>query len=413
MPSNASRPLRLYILCGNAAYNRGDRANLLTQIRLIRERFPDADITLDSFDPEVDACRYGVRVVKRALFLSREQFDCLKRADAVIWGGGALLADNACMTLVPWWYVMLVVVKGLLKKPVMAWSHGVVLETAAGRFFAARALNSVDIISVRDRNSLETVNRLHLKQPAVLTADPVVCLQPSAAERGRELLAANDVPQDGRPLIGICPTFWPFYHRSSDLIPYMFGRKFRLYGSRNRKRIERHNRTLREVVDILLQRHDARIVFFPRYPCAPWPDVELLRGIAAGSVHPERVSVIESDKIGPADYFAMFHVFSGFICTAMHDAIVATILGRPCVHLYYEQKGLDFFSEIGALSFAREWRCLFEEDGAAETVTLLETALEQWPAAWPEISRNLTRLQEQAALNIQMLATLIAERCRQ
>jgi hypothetical protein len=66
--------MNLYILCGNATFNRGDRVNLLAQIQLLKHKFPDADINVDSFRPEVDQAWYGVRVVKRSWFLSPHKF---------------------------------------------------------------------------------------------------------------------------------------------------------------------------------------------------------------------------------------------------------------------------------------------------------------------------------------------------
>ena len=78
---------KIYILCGNATYNRGDRGNLTAQLDLLLERFPGADITIDSFRKDIDEHWYPVRVIERGAFLSFKQLAYLARADVVVWGG--------------------------------------------------------------------------------------------------------------------------------------------------------------------------------------------------------------------------------------------------------------------------------------------------------------------------------------
>ncbi len=95
-------PTRICILCGNAAHNRGDRANLSAQISLLRTRLPDADITVCSDRPDIDKSWYGVTIVPRGMPCSLRLFHALKKADVVVWGGGALIADNAGRLLIPY-----------------------------------------------------------------------------------------------------------------------------------------------------------------------------------------------------------------------------------------------------------------------------------------------------------------------
>ena len=121
-------PKRFVILCGDATYNRGDRGNLTSQLDLIRTQFPDAHITVDSFRPEVDKHWYEAEVLSRSLKSWRSHLKAILRADAVIWGGGALLVDHSSRIKIPYWTVRIALIK-CLRKPVMVWAQGMIIKT--------------------------------------------------------------------------------------------------------------------------------------------------------------------------------------------------------------------------------------------------------------------------------------------
>jgi polysaccharide pyruvyl transferase WcaK-like protein len=391
--------LKIYILCGNAAYNRGDRANLTAQIRLLKEKFPEADITLDSFRPEVDKAWYGVRVLKRGWFLTFEQMRYLKNADHVIWGGGALVADNACKVLVPWWFLVIAFVRFVLGKRVVAWAHGVVLETRLGRSFAKQVYRITNELSFRDPHSYETVRALLPSRKMTLTADAVACIQVGeAAEGSRVLQSAGIILKHDRPVFGFALTFWPFYSSRHDLIPYMLWPRFRkktLYS------LARHNQGVSKVIRGLIEKYDAQILLMPRYPCEPWKDIRYLKEIARHSKHPERVHVFENDEHPPERYFSILHHVDCLIATAMHDAMVATLMEKPCVNFYYEDKGREFFEAMGLLGHTAPWDCLFDDSG--KVIAKVETRLKNWKSGVPALKVKTQEFQQRAKRNLELL----------
>lgn len=406
--------LTLYVLCGNAAYNRGDRGNLSAQIALLRERFPDANIVVDSFRADVDRGWYSAEVVQRGAFLGREQIERLASADVVIWGGGALVCDNAARTLIPYWLAVILFVKRVLRKPVMAWAQGLVVTTKLGARLGRLALNEVDTITVRDRNSFETLERIGAtRPPRERTADPALLVKPASPERGRALLASIGFDPSRDRIFAITPTFWPFYHDASDIIPFFHSERWprrRTHLDRSSDRVEAFVDVLARIATRLVDGHQGRVLLIPRYPTRPWRDLEFLGEVRKRSRRPDDVFVLEEDRASPEEYLAMFHSFACLVSTALHDAIFATAMQVPCVQFYYEPKGRDFFEELGAADRTCDWEMLFREGAEDQVSTMVRDTMESWETHKERMSPHRERLMASARRNADILEDLVRRR---
>lgn len=404
--------MRLLLLPGNATFNRGDRGNLMAQIALLHASFPGVALSLPSFRPEVDARWYRAEVMRRPWLLSLGLIRELRRADALVWGGGALVADNAGRWLVPYWIPILFLARFVFRKPIMAWAHGVVLETALGRFLARFAFRMVDAVTLRDRNSLEAYEGLAIASPpGVLTCDPAILVRAGSRERGAEILAGLGLgKRAGVPLIGVTPTYWPFYHSSADWLPYPLARKWGLRATRRAGEIRRFNEALAEVVDLLVERMNADVLLLPRYAAAPWDDRRHLREVADLIRNSGRVRILESDEHCPEDYLSLWHHFDFNLTTALHDAMFSAALGVPCVQVCYEPKGLDFFREIGAEDGVLDLADFLAPGAGERILGMVREGVARWPDRQPAIRAEVSRLQERATQNARVLAELLATR---
>lgn len=403
-----SKPVKsIYVLCGNAAYNRGDRGNLLTQLRLLRAAWPSAQIVIDSYRPDVDSKWYDAIVIKRGVFLTWQQWQYLRRADVVVWGGGALIADNSCRTIIPYWLAVITLIKKVLHKPVMAWAHGLVVETRLGAVLARLTLNQVDMITVRDRDSMKTLRRIGaIKPPHYLTADPAMLIKPSTAEMGVRLLKKAGVPLGrARKLVAISLTFWPFYHKRNDIIPYMFARKIGLRRSRYACDLERFKKAATELIDGLVEQQSVDVVLMPRYPSGLWDDLKHLDDIRQRSQYKKHVTIYRGDEASPADYLAMWRIFDLVISVALHDALFAIALNRPCVQLYYEAKGRDLAEELGADDYMCHWSALFEAGGLERILSMAKNAMIH--QVDQKTSERQEALKVRAALNVDYLQAMV------
>lgn len=396
------KPLRIHILCGNAAYNRGDRGNLASQIALMREAFPHAVISYDSYRPQVDRNWYDAHVVRRGWLLSWPQWKALRAAHVVVWGGGALIADNSCRTLIPMWVFILFVTKIILRKPILAWAHGTVIQTNLGRWLAKIAYALTDVITVRDQNSLVAVKRLKVRRPLRQTADPALLLKGNSAAEGESILRAEKIPVgSGRPLIAISPTFWPLYHRGNDLVPYLWGART-LYKNRNHKKIAAFKQALVSIGKALADEYDATLLFLPRYPSGPWPDLRHLSEVVQ-QIGPGRAHLFANDSLAPEAYLSIYRHFDLLITTALHDAIFATAVQTPCLQLYYEPKGRDFFEALSLTDRMANWEILFTPQGVVRVMEMAAAILNSGAAPSPTQLAAVEALRRRAGANVRIL----------
>lgn len=410
---NSGSPPTLCILCGNAADNRGDRANLSAQISLLKSRFPGSRIIVGSYNATRDAQWYDAEMVPRGLVWSRAMDRAVCDADIVVWGGGALLADNACRLLVPYWLLIITYVRLIRRKPVMAWAQGIVLNTAIGKILARIVLNLCDAITVRDQGSLRTLNGIRsIRTPYTVTADPAVLIDPEPKEHGEAVLRSAGIEPGSRRVIAVAPTFWQYYHRSTDMLPYIVARRWGLRRGRDAQADAALGRPLTELCDELIARLDADIVFLPRYGRDPWPDVRILDAVRARAKHPERIGVLHGDSRGPREHFSVFRACDAVVAIALHDAIVATATDVPCLHLYYEEKGKEFFESIAAADRLRPLSDLLMPGGPAAIAGQTAAMIDAWSERRQEIIAQRTAAQDRARRNADVLAEVLHHMAR-
>lgn len=404
--------MRIHILCGNAAYNKGDRGNLSAQIRLLKTGYPHAEIACDSYRSQVDQTWYDAEVFQRGFWLSWQQIMSLWKADVVIWGGGALIADNSCRTLIPLWLSIIVFVRFVLKKPIMAWAHGVVLDTKLGLFLAKQVYRCVQIITVRDSNSFEAIKNLGMKEiPVQITADTALIVQPSEPHVGKDVLKVQglDLNHKSKPLIAIAPSFWPLYHSSKDILPFMVSSFLPSRKKRNRHQIQLFINSLTDLTNKIIERYNARVILLPRYQNRPWRDFEYLSAIKNRAKEPESVFVYNKDIYPPEDYLSIFYHFDFLVTTAFHDGIFATVLDIPCIQLFYEKKGEEFFKTLGAEERMLDWKCLFEVNGTEKVMDMIEYTFNNWDTIKNDIKSKKDHLIGLARSNLYYLDKIVGD----
>lgn len=400
-----------YILCGNAAYNRGDRGNLAAQIALLKSRYPESRITVGSYRAEVDRLWYDADVVPRGFFCSRAARKAIKESDVVIWGGGALIADNACRLLVPFWWLQLLLIKHVLKKPVMAWAHGIVTETRIGAWIGRKAYALVDRITVRDAGSMSKLRAMDIITPAhVQTADPAVLLESASVRTCESILESEGIPLRDRPLMIVAATFWPFQQRSTDIFPYMLARRMGL--RRNRERspaVRRYLQELSLLAQKLTDECGADVLFLPVYPAKQWPDTALLEEAAKHSNRPDNVFVLKHDDYAPEEYLSLWHRAAGCVSTSLHHGIFSHVMDCPCVMISYEPKCGEFSKSMGTDDRMIDLQTFCNEGGATAVTKALQATLHEWPVRRERVRKGLDALRERARMNLDQLDILLCE----
>lgn len=158
--------------------NSGDDAILKAIVDELKNADKNLDITVLSKDPSLTRKIYGVKSMDRFSF--KEVRNALKYSDLLISGGGSLLQDiTSARSLL--YYLAIMAYGKILGKKVMVYANGVgPINGKINRFLTKLILDRVDLITLRDKDSLDYIRDLKVKNKNVyLSADPVYTLESS------------------------------------------------------------------------------------------------------------------------------------------------------------------------------------------------------------------------------------------
>lgn len=186
------------VICG--AYgkgNAGDDAILVCMIRQLRQQDPDLPITVMTRKPRQTAMLTGVSTVH--IFNTLAAGRVMKKSQLYISGGGSLIQNVTSNRSLSYY---LYSIRQAKKVGCQVMMYGCGIGPVNGEKYqaqAARVLEEyVDLIALRDPESLETLRAFGVEEPRVqLTADPALLMEGDDAAAGR-YLARNGLNPDGQ-----------------------------------------------------------------------------------------------------------------------------------------------------------------------------------------------------------------------
>lgn len=187
------------VICG--AYGRGnagDDAILEAILREMRTIDPDMPITVLTKDPKATRLAYRVRTAGRMDILAWK--GAMRRAKLYINGGGSLIQDVTSRRSL-WFYLHNIQAahKAGCKVQMYGCGIGPVLREQHRRL-AAKVLNaSVDVITLREPDSLKELQSMGVTKPEILlTADPALTLPAAGEDEIDSVLLRAGIPPHGR-----------------------------------------------------------------------------------------------------------------------------------------------------------------------------------------------------------------------
>lgn len=176
------------VICG--AYgmeNAGDDAVLTAVCRDLRRLEQDIPITVLARRPKATARRFGVKAI-HPLNLPGWLL-AMRGAKLFLSGGGSLLQDVTSRWSL-WFYLLTIYLAKKMGCAVQLYGCGIgPLTREKSKTMTTTVLNTcVDAITLRDKNSLETLDFLGIAEPRVLlAADPALRLDPPAGDREQKI----------------------------------------------------------------------------------------------------------------------------------------------------------------------------------------------------------------------------------
>ena len=167
----------------------GDEAVLAVLTEEIKRRHPDCLITVLSATPAKTAKKYDCNSINRYDIISIIRH--LSDATLYISGGGSLMQDSTSARSIKYYCSLIHLAKSLGAK-VYAYSNGIgPLKNAIP---AISALSKCDLISVRDKDSLQFLQQNNIQ--GKLSSDPFVLCEPADTHAVRRYLRERGVVTD-------------------------------------------------------------------------------------------------------------------------------------------------------------------------------------------------------------------------
>lgn len=343
--------------------NAGDEALLAAITSSIRKLQPAAEFVVFSGNPERTSALHGLRAVyhKNPLTVTRE----LIGSDLLISGGGSIFQDVTSARSLPY-YISVVAMAKMLKKPVIFYAQGVgPINRPASKLLMRLVGNRVDLITLRDLESSRLLCDLGVtRPPQMVTADPVFALQPDTADEVKinHILAARGL--ESQPLVGVAIRKWQI--------------------------LEGYQERLARLLDHLAER-GYRVIFIPMaYP----EDVAESRRVAEMM---RRDSHVLEENLHSQEHLALIGRLDLMIAMRLHGLIFAANRGIPMCGISYDPKVDAFLKSFDLQALPDNY-----EEMQAQVDNLLED-----PDRHAEISRRAEEMRAKSAQNARLALSLI------
>ena len=212
--ASSSSPRRI-LLCGYyGEHNLGDDALLEVLNKQLPQGWQPLITAHDSLAVQTIVPRSSV-VNRRSL---KAVLNSIKQVQVVILGGGSLLQDSTSVRSLIY-YILLIVVAQVRRKPVLLWGQGLgPLRHAWSRYLVGRVLNGATSITWRDTASMQLAKQIGVKTSMSVAPDPVWTHQMSEHQGGGNIVLC------WRPTSLLTPSSWSLLLQGVDQLSKSTGK---------------------------------------------------------------------------------------------------------------------------------------------------------------------------------------------
>lgn len=352
--------------------NSGDDAILKAITTDLKNKDENIRITVLSNNPSKTKNVYGVEAVDRFKFA--EVLEAIRESSLVISGGGSLLQDiTSTRSLI--YYLAIMSLAKLYKKPVMVYANGIgPIDGSLNRGLTKMILNRVDLISLRDQDSKDYIEKMGVKNDQVhITADPVFTLDAASKDRVDEIFEKEDIARGDRQYLGISVRKW----------------------KDNERLIEEMAKTIKKI----RAKKDVEIILIPmHYP----EDLEISQAIIE-KVASENCHVLE-EEYSVEEIMGVINELELIVAMRLHSLIYAATQEVPMIGLSYDPKVDGILSSLNVNHI-----CNVDDFTSSELYHLIEDAWSQRDSLRENLKVQDEDLKSKALLNVEMAFKLLEE----
>ena len=346
--------------------NSGDDALLYAIVDDIKRVDPNFTPIVFSNNPEKTSQVYGVECIKRfSLSQIKKAFD---KARLFIVGGGSLIQDiTSTKSLVYYLFCIRLAKKKGLK--VMLYANGIgPITKDANVKRAAKVLNSVDVITLRDSESEKLLEKMGVSKPEIIiTADPAFSLKPcSDADIDK---VVKELGIDGKY---VCMSVRNWKEGSADVLKGIAG-----------------------MADYVSEKYGLTPVFVPmQYGMDKEVSEKILKMMKQKGVFVNKA--LETDKL-----LGLIAGSEAVVAVRLHMLIFASLANVPSIGVEYDPKVASFQEYIGLPYCIKPSE--IESGAYKDTVDKFMAELD---TAKHHIEENLPRMREKAFQNAEIAVKL-------
>lgn len=351
--------------------NSGDDAILKSMIDDIKFLDKDLDIVILSKNPKKTEKIYGTKSINRfnILKIIKE----IKTCDLLISGGGSLLQDVTSNRSL-WYYLFIMKLSDLFKKPYMVFANGIgPLNSNFNRKITKNILEKAAFITLRDEDSAIFLEKLKLENPNLkVTADPAFRLKAESLNKVRQVFEEENIPFE-KELIGISVRRW---NKDDALI-----------------------KVLVDLIDYIEREYDKGILFIPMHHPSDLEFAKSIRNQSSG----KSVYVLEGNY-SPQMFMGIISQVELLIGMRLHALIYAASQGIPLLGLSYDPKVVSLMDSLD-IDYLLDVDSLNSDDLILEVKKLIENKNE----ISEELLRKEKKLEDLAYENIELVCKLLGE----
>lgn len=347
--------------------NSGDEAILKTIIRDLRELNPAVQITVLSVKPELTKKQHKVDAVYRYNMI--QVLSCLRTCDLFISGGGSLLQDmTSTRSLL--YYLYLIRIALMFKKKVMLYANGIgPINNSSNQNKVKKVIQNVDVITLREEASFQLLKDIGITKPMLrVTADPVITIDFTAADKAVEYLKKEGIPTE-ESLVGINLRDW--------------------------NGIETLESEMAQTIDYMQEKYSLVPVFIPMSAADKNISERILQQIKG-------TGYILQQNYQPEDLIGIISNMKLVIAMRLHTLIYASINSVPMIGLVYDPKIKGYMEYINQTC-----------TGDVGTVkasyinTMVDEIISDYDARKGELQMTIEELKDKAKQNPQIAVELL------
>jgi polysaccharide pyruvyl transferase WcaK-like protein len=356
--------MKVLVINSDVAVNRGDRAILEGVVALIRETFPDAQITGLSEQPERDAGWFGISMLAQSIHSVRlldfvRLYRACKAADLVLWGGGEILKDYTNQLALWYWSLKMAVLSRAAARLIGVFQGIGPTYDAKSKWLIARTVSRMDRFVVRDYDSRTKLLAWGVAPDKVIASFDPAILAPDAPPKPSD--RAEPTAPPAQPMAAMAPRDW-FHYDLGQRLPHHW-RSSRTQPATNKL----YRARLVDILDRLNERF-GRVVLVPMHMTQ---DVDLCTSLRAQAQRPSTIQILDEEGLSPTDLRRVLSQARVMVAFRLHAAIIASSSGVPTITYYYVDKGKAYTEQVGLQDYSRPVERLLEDGAVQEFDSML------------------------------------------